>query len=177
MKERLKEISEMPDDRFKRSRWVTLEEAEILYGVANEVQPEYIFESGTANGYSALWLAESGSPVVTFDPCSRLKIWDAYGLPHDSITYVEASFFELPKLYPELKEKSKLFFIDGNHSAGGCWEDYTTVRKYAKEDDVVVFHDVQDRGVLAAWNHIQGLSKDPILYDTDRKVGKVTWMG
>ena len=176
-KERLKEIRNTPDKRWKTQRWVTIEEAEILHMVANVMQPEYIFESGTANGYSALWLAESGSSVITFDPIDRKKVWDELSLPHSTITYVPESFTELPNMYPELKERSKLFFIDGSHSSGGVNEDYRVIRRYAKEGDIVLFHDVRERGVLAVWNRIQLLSKDSVLYDTHRKIGKVTWTG
>lgn len=177
MMERLKEIRETPDTRWKTQRWVTIEEAEILHMVAHAMQPEYIFESGTANGYSSLWLAESGSPVITFDPFDRTKVWDELGLPHSTITCVQSSFTELPGLYPELKDKSKLFFIDGSHSAGAAAADYRTVGAYAKEGDVVLFHDVRERGVRAVWNRIQSASKDPVLYETDRQIGKVTWTG
>ena len=177
MKERLKEIREILDERWKFERWVTLEEADILYMVADVMQPEYIFESGTANGYSALWLAESGSPVITFDPTVRKKVWDELGLPHSTITYVQASFTELPKLYPELKERSKLFFIDGGHSVGAAARDYMVISAYAKEDDIVMIHDINERGVRAVWNRLRWVSKDPVLYDTFHKIGKVTWTG
>lgn len=47
----------------------------------------------------------------------------------------------LSEILLTIKDKSKLVFIDANHSYEGCCADFEIVDKYAVTQDIIVFHD------------------------------------
>lgn len=157
---------------LKRERWVTLEEANLLYTIGTEEQPDHIYESGTANGFSAMWLSLVGCPVTTFDPICRAKVWDLFnGIP-DNITYVEASFSSIVERAHDPKEK-KLFFIDGAHKSHNLKEDCDAVSQMASSGDVVVFHDLSHEAVFRYWHRMTDHASTYESYDTKRVMGKL----
>lgn len=159
---------------FKRERWVTLEEAHILDELVKEEAPDYIFESGTANGYSACWMGVDGIPVTTYDIVDRPKVWG--GTPPANITCVVASFDNAVEDILSAKGK-KLFFIDGRHTVGGVLKDIATVLKGISPGDVIVFHDAFHRAVNAGINSVRDRASSCKMYDTPRGVCKLIWKG
>ena len=138
---------------YKVGRWVTEKEAETLCRLIKDHNVTEVYESGTANGYSACRMTEAGVRVTTFDPFSRPHIWDepefkSYG---DSITYVEAGF-ETMKHEPA--PGPRLFFIDGEHDITHCRLDLNTVLKGIKKGDVIAFHDYRERKVAKVINRM-----------------------
>ena len=157
----------------KKSRWVTLEEARLLLKLCLIQQPEVIFESGTANGFSTMWLSVVGVPVYTFDPVDRTKLWDNLGIIN--ITYVKDKFSSVVFTYSELSSCRKAFFIDGDHSSSGVQSDCAAVKQYAKVDDIVIFHDLNEKPVMRAWHRLQKYSQSIETYPTKRIMGKLVW--
>lgn len=160
---------------FKVARWVTLEEAEVLRTVAEVEEPDFIFESGTANGFSTMWLAMYGCDVYTFDPVSRAKVWDIEGKP-SHIHYTKDVFDIMPEIAQNLPGK-KLFFIDGLHTSKGVKDDLDAVKKVVSRDDVVVFHDLNIRHVVRFWDRMNDNALSFETYPTKRGMGKLVWAG
>ncbi len=162
------------DKHIARKRWVTLEEAHLLADIVEEEAPDHIFESGTANGYSAAWLGLSGVPVTTYDPCPRVKVWGTTAPAH--ITYVQDKFSSMVEAAKAVEGK-KLFFIDGNHRSSGVSEDVTAIREVIKPGDVIVFHDLNSAKVVRFWHRLQEFAETWERYETQRIMGKLIWRG
>ena len=161
---------------LKRSRWVTIEEAVLLRNIGLEEKPNYIYESGTANGFSTMWLSLVGCSVMTFDPFSRPKVWDAVGGVPDNVTYIEAPFSNVVEKAHEVEGK-KMFFIDGLHTSGGVKSDIESIKKVVKAGDVLVFHDLNEVSVFRFWARLIGGHnvKSYETYETKRVMGKLVW--
>ena len=160
-----------------KGRWVTIEEGHILNQITIDFKPEYIFESGTANGFSTLWLSLYGAPVFTFDPVNRYKMWGCIEESLTNITYVQETFKMLPISYPDFSESKKLFFLDGLHTASGLKEDYDTVMSYASAGDTVLFHDLNINACSRAYHRMQKHAIEHEGYDTDRTIGRIVLNG
>ena len=168
----LEQLYENKDKRFKMQRWVTLEEAKVIHSIVEEEAPNHIFESSTANGYSACWLGLSGCPVTTYDPVDRLKVWEDDNPPH--ITYVQAEFKDVVTHASKVSGKL-LFFIDGIHKDYGLREDLSAVLEIIKPGDVIVFHDVHHINPGNHYRKLKTYSASYKDYDTKRGIGKVVW--
>ena len=182
-KETLEELHKNGIDRihatgrgFKMERWMPLEEVQLLHTFVKDFEPELIFESGTANGWSALWLSLYGAPVYTFDPISRLKLWDSIWedkVSADNITYTEAAFATLPETFPELKGKKNLFFIDGAHTASGVTGDCAAVMEFASPGDTVIFHDLNLKPCVRGFHRMQKYASEFEVYQTRQIIGRL----
>ena len=175
MIDKIKELWSKPMKRIRKARWVTIEEADLLLKLAKEANPDCIFESGTCNGISALFLSMVGCPVYTFDPVPRCKMWDIFPLPCTNITYIEDRFSSVVERYPKLKDKKKVFFIDGDHSSGGLKEDCDAIKEFAQEGDLIIFHDLNTMPVIRWWHRIRKYGKDVKRYETRRIMGSLIW--
>ncbi len=165
------------DKRYNRARWVSLQEGRVLYDAVKEEEPECIFESGTANGFSTLWLALCDIPVVTFDPIFRLKLWDEMeGGCLENITCVSEEFSSSDMLErAQAVEGKKLFFIDGDHESTGLLKDTEAVKKVVSPGDVIIFHDLNIASVFRAWHRMTDFASSYENITTKRLMGKMTW--
>lgn len=155
--------------KFKTERWVTEGEAEFLCKLIKDHNIKEVYESGTANGYSACKMSETGVPVITFDPHDRFKIWNEpeFEFYKDKIEYVQASF-ETLTLDP-IKGK-RLFFIDGDHSGVRATADVNTVLKYIDVGDVIVLHDMYEKKIVKVWQRMDKSRFDHYIEETPRKM-------
>lgn len=171
----LEEMYEAADasELFNRARWVTLEEARLLHTIAKEEAPDFVFESGTANGFSTMWLALHGSDVFTFDPVCRLKVWDVCGKPRN-VQCIERSFSNMPDI-AEVMPGKKMFFIDGLHTSQGVKDDTEAVKEVVQDGDVIVFHDLNDMHVVRFWDRMNDHASSKEEYHTRRGIGKMVW--
>jgi predicted O-methyltransferase YrrM len=174
----LTELRTVKRDPYKRARWVTLEEAYLLHDIVDETGVEYVIEAGTANGYSAAWMACAGAKVITFDPYDRKKIWNEHKELGKGITYVQDSYISAIIRCSHLRSNTKLFFIDGEHDYESIQEDVAVVYELAQEGDIVIFHDLYEGHgeVKAAWSELmEPFGKEHTVYDTARGIGRMTW--
>lgn len=168
-KEELIQLSKINNPLYKKERWVTIEEAELLVKLATEAKPDIILESGTANGYSAAWLSLV-APVVTFDPYSRPKIW----IGDEPITYINDVFSSVTSLYDKFDGK-KFFFIDGGHDSSSVKDDTDAIKQIAKPGDEIVFHDLDTISVLRFWHRMVDYAIHQEKYNTKRTMGRIVW--
>ena len=164
------------DTKLKPGYWVTVEEANLLYSWALEFHPDCIFESGTAFGYSAMWFSLVGCPVFTFDPISQKKyVWDELGYEQpDNITLVHDRFSSIVTMNKDVPGK-RFFFIDGSHTMNGVKEDYLSLKQYAKDGDMVVFHDLDCKGPLVWWKELESNASVYETYETVNVIGRLIW--
>ncbi len=140
----------------RSARWVNEEEGEILGNVVSKSGATVFYESGTANGISACWVAQACPDIEihTFDPVDRLKVWDYDNVDFSHLTgniqWHQEKFADgLDKIFKEGAKSA--FFIDGDHSSGGLTEDWNAIKDKIKEGDVVVFHDLNIGAVQRFW--------------------------
>jgi hypothetical protein len=160
--ERLRELAVGPTKRgFKRARWSTIKEVEILVELAAPY--EQVLESGTANGWSAAWFATTGKKVTTFDPHKRLLLWDHFmgieGLS-DKITCVTGKF--AGSVLPYLPSEPAMYFFDGGHRYASVREDFLAVKE---QEGLFVFHDSKSEfGVVNYLKKLESLDLYTITY-------------
>ena len=135
-------------EEFKRERWVTIEEAHLLYNLVYLEGVQNYYESGTANGYSASWatLAILQNATVpnshTWDPHNRDKIWEKFSVFKNFkklINFHNEEFVSSKKMN-KIPSRS-LFFIDGSHSQAGFSQDFDHVKRMAVKGDIIMVHD------------------------------------
>lgn len=146
------------DPDIKISRWATEEEVGILTFLVETNNVKRVFESGTANGWTASAFAfalPEGSSVYTYDPIDRPKIYNDLAIK-SKILYFNEKFFDCGNILPAMTSKVTLFFIDGDHSNSGVQEDYATIAPHLKDKDLVVFHDMNINAVIRQVGRIGG---------------------
>lgn len=160
---------------FKQARWVNQPESELLREWVRAANPDVVLESGTANGYSTIWMASGLSDkavVHTFDPIDRAKVWPLLPEAATNIHFHQSEFRNVRKYVP-LVEGKILAFIDGDHGILSVLEDWEALLPYLKPNDVVLFHDIGEASVLKALKDI--LQSTPtsrlFTFDTRRGVG------
>lgn len=172
----------------------------MLFTVAQTEKVSQVYESGTANGFSTLWLAaalrqqglgpvsselirrggEETTRVHTFDPVDRKKLWTArpYGTLAPYITYHQEPFdegiYKLPLEHRGLTPA--LFFIDGDHNYHGMKKDVQAMLNAVSPGDVIVFHDLKDyQNIRDRFDELAKENRSAIIY-TDRVMG-IIWYG
>ena len=156
-------------EKYKVARWCTVLEAEILRSIASHYK--YVLEIGTANGYSAIAMAQSGAMVHTFDPVNRPKIWEdiTEGLELLDLTYFDyIPTFESECGYIDVAD-DLLIFIDGDHSQEAVKNDIQFAQLL--EAKGIIFHDYIDPPVRRAIN--KNLSDDYTKYKLSTERGMV----
>ena len=140
------------DEKYGIGRWVTDREAEYLCSLIRDHNICVVYESGTANGFSAAKMAQTSAHVVTYDPNKRPHIWEEKGFEHyeDSVTYVQKGFEEL-SIDPRIWGGPRLFFIDGDHGGIAATRDLEAVMKFYKDGDVIALHDFNEKKVVKVW--------------------------
>ena len=160
--------------KFDTRKWIGADEGEILRELIRLSSATQYFESGTANGCSALWAAvslpESGV-VHTFDPINRIKVWDArsYIKPiMPKISFHNEEFEKgIGKVLLKREDTPAAFFIDGDHSSGAIGREWEAIKNYLIIGDLIVFHDMSERGVGRAWQRIlTDITKSKLKYRT-----------
>jgi len=129
------------------------DEAIVLYTTALQLRPAAIFECGTAVGWSSYWLAAGANanehhrhvpardwdvPVYSFDVWKRDQLFS-----HDCVQKIIGRYNELINHYgSRFYGRTKLFFIDGNHSLEGIQKDWFATESVVEPGDKIIFHDV-----------------------------------
>lgn len=129
-------------------------EAIFLYSLVLQEQPDVIFESGTAMGWSASWmLLASNAPIYTYDPNIRPRLFE---IKKKKFNFINDSFSTVVHKLPEWVSYKKLFFIDGDHSMTGLLEDFNSIEQFLESEDIIVLHDtVRESGVIKGFKKIQ----------------------
>lgn len=170
----LKKLSYLGTE-YKMSRWVTDEEGDVLRDTIRLHNVTDVYESGTANGYSACRMVEAKGTygtevtVTTFDPVARAHVWEEEGYDEYKrlITYVQAGF-ETLKLEPS--DQKRLFFIDGEHDITNCSRDLKLAMKYSMPGDVIVLHDYRERKVAKVVSRMWTPQYSMSVKKTDREI-------
>lgn len=173
------------DKTFKRERWITEQEANVLHDLAYQEPVQHYIESGTANGFSACWamlgiLRRGVIPIVdTWDIVERPKIWDHE--PFTALRCFAKCHVERYSRGVRLAEMmlrrtgSALFFIDGDHRASFARSDIRNTLHAAQPGDILLLHD------LKHYDYLHGRFDDfsrehrTCYYDTERGMGAV-WL-
>jgi len=140
------------------ARWIPDEEGEWLREVTRLSGASVVYESGTANGYSALWLA-SGLPkagvVHTFDVVDREKCWAQLPVGREINFYCNSFHLGVVRfLNTRPKDQKALFFIDGDHTKEGVTNDIAVIEPHLRKGDTVIFDDVRDLPVKHRANNL-----------------------
>lgn len=169
-------------ETYKRERWVTLEEAIVLYTITCTESIQNYYESGTANGYSSSWVAlaiiQNGlvPNVHTWDPHNRDKIWEKFSIFKNFkklITFHNEVFINAIK--QNRAPNKSLYFIDGGHSESDFLQDLDHVNRIHTKGDILIVHDVS--GYEYILNHFKEFSKSKRnkIIPTDRGMG-IVWL-
>lgn len=140
---------------YKHARWVTEQEGTLIRDCISLVGARSYLESGTANGYSALWAASglpAGGNVYTFDPVARLKVWDEdFACPSlmPKIQYIQDGFENLGEYVSKI-EHPVVVFIDGDHGGASVHRDWEAAHSILETGDLVIFHDLTEKPVFRA---------------------------
>jgi len=182
MIEKLITIRDEASDSYGKGRWVTNPEGLILHSLVRLFDVNLVVESGTANGFSACYMAaDNNVPVHTFDPHDRPKIWDEYKELNSEgkIVFHNKRFSEGVTSILEKAVGPSLIFIDGDHSVGNVREDWDAIVETLDDGDVIAFHDLRERAISKHWMRIKpeiGEKRHRFVeLDTPRRIGVVLW--
>jgi predicted O-methyltransferase YrrM len=155
--------------------WVNPEEGKVLKFLVERYRVKNVFESGTSNGYSALWMAaglgETGL-VHTFDPANHTKLWaveDTKGVSNRIIYHNEpyaVGIDDIASPIVDARVGPNLFFLDGDHSTDGLREDFDAIKTHLRKGDLIVFHDTY--GLRYVGRFVQRLIEGDELFDPAR---------
>lgn len=173
---------------FKKERWITLAEGQVIYDLIAGNEIYSYFECGTANGYSTCWAAlgleqNTCCPTLhTWDPHDRTKVWALPELtqPHRVSRCIN---FHNEKYNDSVKqvvsthrlEGGALFFIDGDHRWRRAKNDISNTMAAAQPGDIMLLHDVKNYDGLRMC--LDDFREDyrVEVFDTERGMGAV-WL-
>ena len=140
----LKEIWNFDHITLNKGRWISLAESEKFLEFIEGT--EVYFESGTANGYSAVVASLVVPEVHTYDPVKRAHLWELQDIPTSNrITFHQKGFEDAD--LSGTSGKKKAIFIDGDHKDIAIIRDWNAIEKQLEKGDVVVFHDLHDNNL------------------------------
>ena len=130
-----------------RGRWAQVEEGRVLYDLVKDNNVKLALEIGTANGWTACWMAAAGAKVYTFDYANRAKIYTdpKFPLPElkDRIVFHHTPSPDCFGIIKKLTFTAEpmVFFVDGDHGFEGVSRDFDDVMAIARPGDKLVLHD------------------------------------
>ncbi len=133
----------------------------LLYRVVRFLQPQVMVELGTSLGISAMYQASANCNgyLYTLEGCPATadqarKIISENGF--SNIEVITGHFDEsLPALLKQLSGFDYLF-IDGNHTLEATWNYFEIAKKYARENSVIIFDDINwSDGMRDAWKKVK----------------------
>jgi predicted O-methyltransferase YrrM len=142
----------------------------LLYKLILAYQPEIILELGTGIGISTSWMAMADKKVELTTVDADLNKLNTAKEIHQkldlrNIKYINKDFDEFLKDYRPSSGRF-LAFIDGNHSYQASLNYYNTLVKYAKEDAILIFDDINwSSGMMRAWKEIAMDTRSVICID------------
>jgi predicted O-methyltransferase YrrM len=130
---------------YNTVRWISDDEGKILQKLVQTREVKYCFESGTFNGWSALWMAHGGAQVDTFDIVDRVKLWDKFTFRNEfaKITFHNCRFDEMPTTLLQVPEGPKMIFQDGEKSARSLEKEFQLVQPYMEPGDILIVHETE----------------------------------
>ncbi|WP_375495467.1 class I SAM-dependent methyltransferase [uncultured Nostoc sp.] len=117
---------------------------------ANNEQPKYVCEIGTANGGTNFLLSQALSSTI-FMAGIDLYVKNKAQLCYFSKDYQQLFFVDGSSYHPQTVEKVQtilgskkldLLFIDGDHSYEGVKQDFLNYRHLVREGGIIVLHDI-----------------------------------
>lgn len=133
----------------------------LLFRISRFLKPHSILELGTSLGIGTLYLA-SGNPeskVITVEACpetSRLARKNFEELMVDNITSINSLFDDVIEDILSNNPPFGLIYVDGNHTYEATRRYFDLISKYANQDTVVIFDDINwSSGMSRAWSEIK----------------------
>ncbi|MGL4498988.1 MAG: class I SAM-dependent methyltransferase [Planktothrix sp.] len=180
---------DIPHNRYVDSRaigvgFLNRDEAHILYNTALKFRGKRALEIGCWLGWSACHLALAGVELDVIDPV--LENAEFYESVENSLT--EAGVInnvnlvsgyspqEVTNLATQFNRRWSLIFIDGNHEAPGPLDDAIACEKYAAEDALILFHDLNSPDVASGLDYFKEQGWKTLIYQTAQIMG-VAWRG
>lgn len=160
------------DSRFGIGRWVTDLEAEYLCSLIRDYNIDTVYESGTANGFSAAKMGKVAT-VITYDPNKRPHIWEEEGFEHykENVTYHQIGFEDFET---NSWDGTRMFFIDGDHGGVAATRDLDAIMKFYKDGDVIVLHDFNEKKVVKVWQRFDKSGWETHIEETERLICVMT---
>jgi predicted O-methyltransferase YrrM len=134
------------------------QKSELLYKLANYLNPSCVLELGTNLGLTTLYLAKASPRVITIEGSNALFSYsdDLFKNQKQSNIIAHHALFDdiLPTVLEQ--EKPEFIFVDGNHRKEATIRYFEWILKTAKDQTVVVFDDIHwSRGMDEAWQEIK----------------------
>lgn len=184
------------EEIFKKERWITIEEAQVIYNLIIEHDISDYFECGTANGFSTCWATlalQKGTccPIAhTWDPHDRPKVWDLPELAgaKRSIQFHNEKYNASLMYWVDIERPRSvnvaefgltpgrvLFFVDGDHRWRAAKNDIRNTMKAAEPGDILLMHDVKGYEGLKLRFETFTQTHRTQFFDTQRGMGAV-WL-
>jgi len=152
MMEFLKQLrSREGDTQYKKERWITLKEAQVIYDLIATNDIDSYYECGTANGFSTCWAILALQSKVcchgvhTWDLHDRPKVWEMPPLTNirHSVNFHHEKYNDSLARWVETdRGRNALFFIDGDHRMRSARNDIKNTLLVAKPGDMILLHDI-----------------------------------
>jgi hypothetical protein len=142
--EKVRVECERSHPEFDTNHWLSDDEGRTLLNLVKTHKVKYCFESGTYNGWSALWLAHGGAQVDTFDPVDIVKLWDKFTFRNEfaKITFHNCRFDEMSPALLQVPEGPKLIFQNGDKSSRALEKEFQLVQPWMRAGDIVLVHGI-----------------------------------
>ena len=168
------------DERFPLMGFLNRDEATLLHNIALQFAGKPALEIGGWLGWSTCHLALAGVILDTIDPAHDDPAMRAIAEESLACCAVSDRVHLVPGRSPEsvgpLGRTWSLFFIDGDHEAGGPVRDTLACLPFAAEDCAFVFHDVASPAVAAGLRLLADKGFHVVVYQTAQMMG-LAWRG
>jgi hypothetical protein len=163
---------------YNRKWWNPIEFGMHVHDLVRYEEIPNVVEIGTGNGCSASWAALGGANVWTCDIADRPKVWDAdiFPLPHlkNRVQYFVMNGNEfLPAQKAGRRSIRDLVILDGPVIEKGFRRQWTAVKDYAREGDIIVAP-IGSQDVYRCFLSIREVGFD-VQYSTSTEAYTVKW--
>ena len=159
-KNKKRKIKDIAKNSSKNSKY-----GELLFRIARFLEPTSMIELGTSFGISTCYLAK-GNPkanIKTFEGCTesaKIASDNFKKLNLSNIDVIVGDFKNTLKNNFNLKNKTGLIFIDGNHNQNSTIEYFELSLKVSNTKTIIIFDDIHwSSGMEKAWEYIKKSNK------------------
>ncbi|MDR0868693.1 MAG: glycosyltransferase [Planctomycetota bacterium] len=171
------------DRRIPDCGFLDRDEAILLYNSALPFAGQPALEIGCFMGWSACHLASAGVILDVVDPLLKRDLFAQSVTSSLTAAGVRERVNLVPGFSPQEVERLalagkrwKFIFIDGNHEAPGPLQDAQVSEKYAADDALIMFHDVNAPAVAAGVDYFRQRGWSIKIYHTTQ-IMAAAWRG
>ncbi len=145
--------------------------AQLIYRLANDLQPKNIIELGTCLGLTTAYLAKAAAQasVISIEGCPQTADIASQNLKALAINNVKVLVGNFDSIFPDViaqTDSVDMVFVDGNHRKEATLNYFRACLPKINQDTLLIFDDIYwSKGMEEAWQEIKNHPRVSVTID------------